>query len=71
MNVMDKWMRARNPHPEKTTRCDYNNTALNGLQEIREVAFYHALRYRFDPVLSKAHEEYLDMITLLLKECGI
>ena len=66
-----KRVEATNFHTEKTTRCEDNTIALNGLQEIREVAFYHALRYRFDPVLSRAHEEYLNMITLLLKECGV
>lgn len=37
------------------------------LQEIRDVAFQKALKYRFDPVLSKTHEGYLKLLNALLK----
>lgn len=46
---------------------DYNKL-LAGMQVLRNIAWHHAIEYRFDPVLSKAHEEYLDFANDLLKE---
>ncbi len=56
---------------DKATRIitdeDYNKL-LNGMQVLRNIAWHHAIEYRFDPVLSKAHEEYLDLANDILKE---
>lgn len=42
--------------------------ALAGLQELREIAWQKAIKYRFDPVLGRAHDEYLQFLNGLLKE---
>lgn len=55
---------------EKTTREMNHNTALNGLQLLREIAWQHAIKYRWDPALSRAHEEYLNLLNGILKECS-
>lgn len=46
-----------------------NNTALAGLQELREIAWEKAIKYRFDPVLGRAHDEYLQALNGLIMEC--
>lgn len=46
-----------------------NNTRLlHGLQEIRDTAWCNALKYRFDPHLRQAHEEYLHMLNEILEK---
>jgi len=51
------------------TRQD-DNASLRKLQEIREIAWRQAIKYRWDPVLSRAHNEYLDMLNAMLSECA-
>lgn len=51
------------------TGKDYNNIALEGLQELREIAWQKAMKYRFDPVLSRTHDEYLQALNGLIMEC--
>lgn len=51
------------------TGKDQYNTALAGLQELREIAWHKAIKYRFDPVIGKMHEDYLNALNLLIKEC--
>lgn len=60
---------ARYAHTEKTTNDRNHNTALNGLQVLRDIACCHAIKYRWDPALSRAHEEYLNLLNGILKEC--
>lgn len=45
-----------------------HNRLVNGLQQLRNIAWQHAIEYRFDPVLSRAHAEYLDLSNNILKE---
>lgn len=54
----------------KTYDCNYTLT-LTRLQELRDTAWHYAMKYRFDPVLGKAHEEYLQSLNTLLKECEL
>ena len=51
------------------TGKDHYSTALAGLQELREIAWQKAMKYRFDPVLGRTHEEYLQALNGLIKEC--
>lgn len=53
----------------KQSRYGNNNMALHGLQALRDRAWIYALKYRFDPVLSLAHEEYLNLLNGLIREC--
>lgn len=46
-----------------------NSLAVQGLQEIRDMAWYLAVKYRFDPALGRAHVEYLTLLNGILKEC--
>lgn len=48
------------------TEEDYNKL-LVGMQVLRNVAWHHAIEYRFDPILSRAHEEYLNLANDILK----
>ena len=60
---------AANAH-YKTTHFDkQNTTALIALQDLRDIAWQYAIKYRWDPVLSKTHEEYLTMLNDIIKEC--
>lgn len=54
---------------DNKTGKDQYNTALAGLQELREIAWHKAIKYRFDPVIGKMHEDYLNALNLLIKEC--
>lgn len=42
--------------------------ALLALQEIRDIAWHKAVKYRFDPVLGRMHEEYLNSLNEMIKE---
>jgi len=44
------------------------NKLLAGMQVLRNVAWHHAIEYRYDPHLSRAHEEYLDLANSILKD---
>lgn len=52
---------------EILTEEDYNKL-LAGMQVLRNIAWHHAIEYRFDPILSQAHEEYLNLANDILKE---
>jgi hypothetical protein len=71
MQLLDKVRGATHSPFLKHITCDeqdkYNN-ALNALQEIRDNAWELAIKYRFDPVLSRAHEKYLSMLNDKIKE---
>ncbi len=54
----------------KQTRYQQDNTALKALQALRDIAWQQAIKYRWDPALSRAHEEYLTLLNGILKECG-
>lgn len=43
--------------------------AIIGLQALRDIAWQCAIKYRWDPVVGKIHEEYLTMIKVILEEC--
>ncbi len=47
---------------------DKNINLLKGLQALREIAFFKAMKFRFDPILSREHNEYLTAINELLGE---
>ena len=55
--------------PMNYTRQD-DNTSLRKLQEIREIAWQQAIKYRWDPVLSRTHNDYLNMLNSMLNECA-
>lgn len=48
----------------------HNSVALQGLQELRDIAWQYAMKYRWDPALGRAHEEYLTLLNGILEECG-
>jgi hypothetical protein len=41
---------------------------LAAMQAIRNVAWTHAIEYRYDPTMSRAHEEYLDLANNILRD---
>lgn len=51
------------------TIMQYDNKTLHALQDLRDTALQKAMKYYWDPVLGKAHEEYLTMLNQILKEC--
>ena len=57
------------PTPRSDTYTNNNSIALQGLQEVRDIALYLAKKYRWDPLLGKAHEDYLNILNKILKEC--
>ncbi len=61
---------ASNTPTEATRRCTSHTTAVNGLQQLRDIAWHHAIKYRFDPALYEAHEKYLNLLNILLQECS-
>ena len=67
MSVLNKIGDARYVPLEKTTSGN-GIMALIGLQALREVALQKAIKYRWDPVLGKTHDEYLDFLNGILKE---
>ena len=69
MRLVDKREDTVNILPNKQSRYEKNSIALVGIQEIRDIAWRHAMKYRFDPILSHAHEEYLTLLNGLIKEC--
>ncbi len=44
-----------------------SNRLLIALQEVRDIAWQKAIKHRFDPVLSQAHEEYLKLLKGLIE----
>lgn len=56
------------PTNVNTEKTQYN-TLLRSLQELRDIAWIQALKYRFDPAIGQAHAEYLDVLNGILKEC--
>jgi hypothetical protein len=44
-----------------------SNRLMIALQEVRDIAWQKAMRYRFDPVLGQAHEEYLKLLKVLIE----
>ena len=45
----------------------HNNKIIDGLQELREIAVYQANKCRWDPALSIAHEQYVEMLDKILQ----
>lgn len=41
-------------------------TLVSFVQQLRERALYHAIKYKYDPVLSRAHCEYLEILNTIL-----
>ena len=67
----------KNRGETSTSKCDKaNNTftveeynkLLSGMQVLRNIAWNHAIEYRFDPTMSRAHEEYLDLANNILRD---
>lgn len=54
------------PHYE-ITHTNYIKT-LHALQDLRDTAWHSAIKYRFDPALSRAHDEYLKTLNHILKQ---
>jgi len=70
MNKTSEIRGATNAPNDKTIGSfQEHNMALNGLQVLRDIAWQHAIKYRFDPVLSRAHQEYLNLLNGILMEC--
>ena len=70
-SVCENWGATNAPRSlaEKNKTERHYSLALQGLQELREVAWQYAIKYRWDPVLSRAHEEYLTLLNGIIKEC--
>ncbi len=69
MRVLEKSVSATNAHTLNTYRYDKHIMALNGLQALREMAWELATKYKWDPALKQAHQEYLTMLDGILEEC--
>lgn len=69
MSIRIKREDTTNTLSNKQSRYENYTIALHGLQALRDRAWIHALKYRFDPVLSLAHEEYLNLLNGLIREC--
>ncbi len=52
--------------PNQLGKIKHSNCFIE-LQGLRDLALYYAIKYRFDPVLSKTHEEYLNALNELLE----
>ena len=50
------------------TERNYSH-ALQSLQGLRDISLHYAMKYRFDPVLSRAHKEYLTLLNGIILEC--
>jgi hypothetical protein len=70
MQLLNKHKGAANALNDNTTYRQHN-TVVEGLQALREIAWHKALKYRFDPVLSRTHEEYLSVLNNLLAEYAV
>lgn len=47
--------------------CQNDSTFIMALQEIRDMAWHKAVKYRFDPVIGRIHDEYLNMLNEMIK----
>ena len=45
-----------------------NTITANALQDLLHFSWQKAIKYRFDPVLSQTHEEYLQLIKAIINE---
>jgi hypothetical protein len=73
MKLYENEARTRGPIKEISTSNTYytNDTkTMIALQELRDVALEKATKYRWDPWLSDAHEEYLKKLNDILKDVG-
>lgn len=63
---------ARTRGPNSTSNAYYTNDTkiVNALQGLRDWALEKATKYRWDPWLSEAHEEYLSQLNNILKDVG-
>lgn len=70
MSVANKNGSAANASSGETTRMLNGITALDGLQVVRDIAWGLAMKYKWDPVLGGAHEEYLSLLNNILMKCN-
>lgn len=49
-----------------TLNITHRQQAVNALKEVREIAFYYATKYRYDPLIGKIHNEYLTTLNELI-----
>lgn len=63
------WNQSNDAH--NTSEQPQDNTPFKKLQDIREIAWQQAIKYRWDPVLSQTHNEYLAMLNEMIEECAI
>lgn len=66
---MSQHEKRREPLPPHMKKLPDHSLAIIGLQALRDIAWQSAIKYRFDPVLSRAHNEYLTLIKVILEEC--
>lgn len=55
------------PHEECLTYRKNNSICVDILQQLREMAWQNAIKYRFDPVLGKTHDEYLQALNTIME----
>lgn len=71
----NKRKRAAGNSPTKLTVLgsaqEYDIKSFKKLQDIRDIAWHNALKYTWDPVLSQTHNEYLNMLNNLIRECAV
>lgn len=45
-----------------------SNLEVSSIEDMVEIAWQQAIKYRFDPVVGRIHEEYLDMLKKVRQE---
>lgn len=70
MKLYENKNEARTRGPIENGNAINDSKSLIALQVLRDYALEKATKYRWDPWLSEAHEEYLHYLNNILKECG-
>lgn len=60
---------ATHPPTRQTTSPTNHTMIIKALQALRDLACYGAMTWKWDPVISQIHTDYLHLLNQLLKEC--
>lgn len=69
--IVDHKIRGATNAPTRQTTSDLQHIMLVlGLQALRDLACHGASTFKWDPVISQIHTDYLHLLNKLLKEIG-
>lgn len=46
--------------------CQKHGDILNSVKVLRDVSWHKAIKYKFDPVIGKMHEQYLEVLNAII-----